>query len=153
MIVVFLLCSMPGIERFIHYNYSHSIAEIEQLGRRRVMARANRVDAHLFQDFDLSLQSSNVERRPERSKIVMIANALEPNVFAVEKDPFVWVELDRANAEDGLVTIHHFPALLDSRDGYVKIGVLQTPQLRIVDAHQDAAGIACACRNSNSLWL
>src|SRR5690349_5271659 len=99
------------------------------------MTCANRVDAHFFQDFYLSLQSSNVERRAERSKIVMVANAVEPDVFAVEEEPSIGVELDRADAEDRLVTIKQFPALLDRRDGYVKIGVLQTPQFRIVDAH------------------
>src|SRR5258705_10983116 len=82
-VVVLLFASTPCIERFIHYHDAHAVTEFEQFRRWRIMAGTDRVYTHLLENLDLSFQCANIERRAERTKIVMITYALQIDVFAV----------------------------------------------------------------------
>ena len=80
----------------------------------------------------------SVDRRAQRPKIVMIADAVERHVLAVEKKAFVGVELDRADAERRFVAyrrlfLDRMDGLLDRGNGGIKIRLLQSPELRVVD--------------------
>src|ERR1700694_4475399 len=105
MIIVFLLGPAPGIERFIHYNYAHSIAKIEQFRRGRVVARADGVDAHLFQNLYLAFQCSRIDCRTKCSQIMMIANAVESDVLTIEQESFIYIKLDCTNSKDSLLGV------------------------------------------------
>ncbi len=84
---------------------AHPVGEFEQFGRGRVVARADGVDAHLFHNFKLPLQRPRVDRAAERAEVVVVADAVEKDALAVEKEAALRVELDRANAEDRLVAV------------------------------------------------
>jgi hypothetical protein len=62
MIIVLLLATLPTIERFIHHEKAHAVGKIEQLRRGRIVAGANGVDAHLFQNLELPLERTQVQR-------------------------------------------------------------------------------------------
>src|SRR5215210_5912994 len=103
MIVVLLLAALPAIERLVHHHYAHAVAQFQQFGRGRIMARANGVDAHLFQHLDLSLKSAPAQGRAEWAKVVMIADAFDADVLAVEEESPFGVELDGTYAEGGFI--------------------------------------------------
>src|SRR6266850_5046414 len=134
-IVVLLLSPAPGVECFIHHHHAHSIAKIKHLGRRLIMAGAQRIDAHLFHDFELTFQGSNVDCRSQRAKIMVIANSVEPHVLAVKKETVGDIKLDCPNAENSFLTVYEFAVLLDSSDGGVKIGFFYAPELRVFDGY------------------
>ena len=69
------------------------------------MTRANGVNAHLFENFQLALQRAQVQGRAERPEIVMVADALKLYAFAVEEKAFLDVEFDCANTESRFVAI------------------------------------------------
>ena len=52
----------PHVERLVEHEEAEAIREREQLGRRRIVARADRVSAHLPKDLELSLGSALIER-------------------------------------------------------------------------------------------
>src|SRR5262249_25193189 len=82
MIVVLLLAAPPGVKRFVHHYQAHSISELQQLRRRRIVTGANGVDAYLFKNFQLSLKSTQIERGPKGAEIMMIADALNLYLLA-----------------------------------------------------------------------
>src|SRR5262249_49138663 len=106
---------------------SHAVAEIEQFRSGRVVAGADGIDPHLFQDLDLPLQRPRIDRCAERPQIVVITDTFDPHELAVKKKTFLRGEFDRANPEDRFVAVHRLAVLLN--DGYcdVEIWLLQTP--------------------------
>src|SRR3981081_2010837 len=121
------------------------------------MASANRVDTHLFQDFELPLQGPHIESRAERSQIVMIANAVDLYLLAIEKEALVYVETDRADSEDRFVsiddhTVNGAAGLRHCGDGSIEIWVFQVPQLWVGDAHRHRTTIACTGSDGRRYW-
>src|SRR5437762_6673211 len=79
----------------------------------------------------------------------MIADALDTDVFAIEEETCIHIELDCADAKDGLITIADYAVdgmavLFDSSNGYIKIGPLQIPKLWVVDAQRHRTAVARA---------
>src|SRR5262249_38186827 len=99
LIIVPRFSTGPAIESFVHHDQSESVAEIEQLRRRWVVAGSDSIASHFFQDFDLPLQSTGVDGRAKRPEIVMIADAQERGAFVIQKQTALFRKLDRANAE------------------------------------------------------
>src|SRR3712207_6621366 len=71
-----------------------------------------------------------MEGRAERAEVVMVADALDLDPLAVQKEAARGVEPDRADAEDRLVAVNDSAALLDGRDGRVEARPLRAPKLR-----------------------
>ena len=94
-----------------------------------VVARANCIAAHILEHLDLPFKRAIVDCGAERAQIVVIADAVELGMFAVDGKSFVGVELDRADAEGSLVGIDDLAILLDGRDGDIAIGSFQAPKL------------------------
>ena len=90
---------LPFVERFIHHDEAHFIGQFQQFGRRRIVRSSNRIAAHLLEQFQLPLQGPVIYRRAERSQIVMVANAVHWQPFAVQMEAVVFGEFKRAEAE------------------------------------------------------
>ena len=69
------LVLLPLVERLVHDDEAHPIGQIEQRRRRRVVARANRVDAHRLHDLELPLDAAIERRGAERTQVVVQADA------------------------------------------------------------------------------
>jgi hypothetical protein len=74
----------PFIERFIHHDKPHAVAKIEKFWRRRIVARANGIDATRFENLELPLDCARIDGCAETTQIVMIANAVNRNVFSIQ---------------------------------------------------------------------
>src|SRR6266566_4623922 len=135
MIVVLLLAAPPGIESFIHDNQPHPVTKIEQLRRRWIVARANRIYSHFFQDFYLAFQSSGVDCSAERPQVVMIANAVELYVPAVKQESFFGVKLNGAYSENSFISVDHLAVMLKRSDGCVQVRCFQVPESRALNLH------------------
>src|SRR6185369_8027753 len=96
---------------FIHHDETHSVCEIQKFRRRWIVRSAQTIDAHPFQDFELTFERACIDRRSKRAQVVMITGAAYLYRFAVEEKTFVDVEAKGANAERRLVTIDHSCAL------------------------------------------
>src|ERR1044072_2892132 len=105
MIVVLLLAAPPGVERFVHHQEAHAISEIEQLRRGRIVTGANRIDAHLLQNFQLPFERSQIQRGTQRSEIVMIADALKLYALAVQQETAVSIEINITNAKNRFILV------------------------------------------------
>jgi hypothetical protein len=66
----------PHIEGFVHHHEPHAIAQVQQFGRGRIVAGANRIHAGAAQNFELPLGGSAVHGCSQRAQVVVIANAL-----------------------------------------------------------------------------
>src|SRR5205823_5228715 len=107
-------------------------------------AGADRIAAHFLEYFDLSLQRPCVDRGAQRAEVVVIAHAIERNVFAIEEKAFVFVEFDRANAKGALISVSYFAILRESSHRDIKIRLLQTPQLWILQCDARRNHIPCS---------
>ena len=89
----------PLVERLVHHHEAHAVAQLEQLRRRRVVAGADGVHAHRLEDLELALDGAVVGGGAERPQVVVLADALERDARAVQQEPAVGGELERADAE------------------------------------------------------
>ena len=130
MVVIFIFTRRPAIEGLVHNHKTHTVAQIQELGCRRIMAGANRIDAKLAQNFQLALKRAKIQGSPQCAKIVMVADAIEFDMLAVEKKAFVHSEFNRADAKRGFVNVNRLPALLHRSDQDITLRFFQTPNFR-----------------------
>ncbi len=115
--------------------------------RRRIVARADRVAAHLLQDLQLALHRPVVERHSQRAEVRVIARPVHLHVLPVEKESRVGIELDRADAERRLVAIEHRVVLRQRRHRHVAVRALRVPQLRVRHIHLHLRRLPHPARN------
>ncbi len=90
---------VPLVEALVPHDEAHAVAQLEQLGRRRVVAGADGVDAHVAHDLELPLHGPRIERRAQRAVVVVQAHAVELHAPAVEMEAVVGREFECADAE------------------------------------------------------
>ncbi len=145
-VIVCALALYPRVERLIDDQYSSPVGKIEQLRCRRVMARSDRVYAHLLQDVELPLKCPLVKAGADRSKVMMLANAFQINAFTVEYEaPFI--KRDGAYPKRGLITVNDRAFFLDTGNGYVEMRRPDRPQFGIRDRDIGPDGLRRARRN------
>src|SRR5258705_65014 len=77
------------------------------------------------------LQCAGVDGGAERAEIVMIANAVQGDTLAVEKEAVISGEFNRANAERSFILVDHFAILLYGCNRQITRRILYVPQLRL----------------------
>jgi len=117
----------PFIERLVHDDRAHPVAEIEQFRRRRVVAGADRVAAHRLEDLKLSLDRTAMHGRSQAAQVVVVAHALYLQAPAIEQEAPVGRELDGADAEWRFVTIGQATADADLGNHPVQVRILDRP--------------------------
>ncbi len=86
MVVVLGLFFLPHIEGFVQHDETHPVGQVEQLGRRWVVRRAYRVDAHRPHDLELPFDRTRVHGRTQGAQIVMQADAADLHVTPVQEE-------------------------------------------------------------------
>ena len=89
---------VPLVEALVPHEDSHLVAEVENLLRRRVVRRPERVYAHVLHDFELATHRALVERHAKRPEVGMEVHALELHAASVQVEPVVRRELGGADA-------------------------------------------------------
>src|SRR5208283_4090798 len=131
-VVAASLALLPAVEGLDHHDEPHSIGQVEQFGRGRVVRGPQRVATHLLEDFELPLQRAKVQRRTERAEIMMVARAIQRNSAAIELETVARCELDRAEAKGLVVAIDDLLALPDGGSCEVAVwrGKVPSPWIR-----------------------
>ena len=135
-VIIRALAGSPAVKGLVHHEHPHPVAQIEQFRRRRIVTRADRVAAHLLQQLDLPLQRTRIDGGAQRSKVVVIADTVDPHVLPVEEESLVGIEPDRANPERGFIPVHNPPPYVDRRDGHVSVRMLKIPKPGLADRKQ-----------------
>ncbi len=130
-VVVARLGLTPGVEHLVQDHEAHAVGKVEQFRGRRVVAGAEGIAAHLPQQLELPLEGPHVDRRAQGAQVVMIADAVELEMLAVDQQPLVGVVLHGTHAEGGLVGIDHVAVLHERGHGHIAMGRIGAPQLRI----------------------
>src|SRR5262249_19133698 len=89
MIIIARLSADPAVEGFIHHDEAEAIGDVEQFRSGRVMTGANSVTAHFFECFELTFECAAVNGGAERAEVMVIANAVQRNTLAVQKEAVV----------------------------------------------------------------
>lgn len=134
MVVERRLLGHPHVEGLVHDQEAHAVGELQQLGRRRIVASAQGVGAHLREQLELALERAEVERRAERAQVVVVAHPLQLELLAVQEEAAVGVEAQRANSEARLVGVDERASSLHGSERDVAIRTLLgagAPELRI----------------------
>ena len=132
--VVRRLLLFPAVEHLVHDQEAHAVGQLQQLGRRRVMAHADGVGAHVAQDFQLALGRADIEGSAERAQVMMIVDATQGNRRAIDDDALVRIEPHVADAEARFIAVDDAAALRHGGDGDIAVGRLRgrrTPQAGI----------------------
>lgn len=90
---------VPLVERLHHHHETHFITETYEFRSRRIVRRPYRIATHVLQHCQLMPQRRYAHGRAEWTEVVMIADALEFPVLAVQVKALLRNELDRTDAE------------------------------------------------------
>ncbi len=124
--------AVPAIEELVDDQNALAVADLDQLVGGGVVGDADGVAPHLLENVHLTLQRPVPGLRAQRALVVVLADALELHVFAVELKAHVGGKLDGAEAKLGLIGVQHRVALLDGGYQDVEVGrtlVPGTPEL------------------------
>ena len=89
----------PFVEGLIKYIHPHLIAQVVKLRRKRMMARADGVAAHLLETGDAICPHADGHGIAKRTRVLMQAHALEFGGLAVDQQPARGVVFQLADAE------------------------------------------------------
>ena len=131
MVSVLHLGCLPLIEGFQHQHHTHLVADTHQLGRRHVVRSSDGITAHILHDSDLTAKCRFVCSRSQRSEIMMVADSLKLQRFAIQEKSLVRNNLQRTDSERSLILVLQFAAFVDFRHSRVEHRSFGRPQLRI----------------------
>ena len=91
-IVELRLAPLPHIKGFIHDQETHFIGKLQGFRRKRIVRKANRIDAHLLLNFKLPAQRIRPESCPQCSLIRMLAGAVQLHVPPVQEKAMIRIK-------------------------------------------------------------
>lgn len=132
-VVVFVLPLGPAVEELIHHEEAHAVAEIEEIRSHRSVGRADGVDAEFAEGLEAAFPNSQRNGDSYGTAILMEADALELEVFPIEPETGVGLELRGADADGGADFIKHRFTGHDSGDEGMELGAFEAPELGLGD--------------------
>src|SRR5262249_44601410 len=123
------------VKRLVHDEKSHAVAEIQEVGRRRIVRGADSVDAELPQFGQAMFPHADRHRSAERSAIVMQAHALEYEIRIVQPETAGRLEPGVADSESDRIIVKGETAGADPAYGPVKLRMTEVPESRVLDSN------------------
>ena len=133
---------VPLVERLHHHHETHFVTKTYELGSRCIVRSPHRIATHVLQHCQLMPQCRYAHGRSERTEVMVIADALEFPVLAVQVKALLRNKLDRTDAETRLIFIRHNPVHQDAGQCLIEVRVLRRPKLRLL--HQELLHMAVA---------
>ena len=121
--------AVPFVEGLVPDHDAHAVAQVEQLGRGRVVAGADGVHPHVLHDLQFALHRAGVERHAQRAEVGMQADPVQLHAPAVEMETVVGRELERADAERRFGRVHELAGDKHACDGGVEPRRFDVPKL------------------------
>ena len=135
-IVMFVFALGPAVEKLVHDEEAHPVAKVEELGGGGIVGGADGVDAEFLEDFETALPHGERHGCSDGSAIVVEADALELEVFSVQPEAGVRLELGAADAEGGGDFVEHSIPGGDAGNERVELRGFEAPERGILDADQ-----------------
>ncbi len=135
------LGAFPFVEGFIHDEEAHAVGEVEKFGVWGIVGGADGVAAEGAEDFELSLEGAEVGGGAEGAEVVVIADALDLDAFAVEEEAVVGGEYEGADAEGGGIGVDDFAVHGEIGDDGVEVGGIGGPALWVGDGEGGGEGL------------
>ena len=79
--------ALPNVEALIHDEEAHAIGQVEQFGGGWIVRYPDGIRSHFAQDFELALCRALVERGAQRPEVMVLVDALDVHVLAVDEQP------------------------------------------------------------------
>ena len=127
------LALAPHVERFIHDEETHLVADLEKLGSRGIVRCPDGVAAHLLEGPDLALQGPVVYCGTDAAHVVMQADAQHLDRFAVEEDTLHRVPFYGAESEGCVIIVDGLSSDADLGNDGVKVWRFDAPEVRRID--------------------
>ena len=140
-IVVLRLLAPPHVEALVHHDQSHRVAHVQQLRGRRIVRRADRVHTHRLEFRELTMQGILIEGSAQAAEVVMLADAVQLEVLAIEPEAGLRIELEIAEARRGLHLVDHLATGNQLRTHRIDIRILAAPFAGLPDVGGPAIGI------------
>src|ERR1035437_5662115 len=129
------LADLPLVERLVHHEEAHAVAEIQEFRCVGIVAGADGVASHLAQDFQAAFPDALRDGGADASGLVVQADPVQLDVFAVEQESLVGVEQGFADAGGRIVFIHDAALVADRGVNFVEVGIGHRPEAGVIDAH------------------
>ena len=130
------LAGFPFVEGLVHDQKAHAVAEVQELGRRRIVAGSDSIAAHLAQGLETPLPNPLRHGRAHGAGVVVQANSVQFDVLAIQQEPAVGVEDRLADADGGLVLVHRLLAHPDRAAHFIKIRGGHAPERGFFDGER-----------------
>ena len=124
----------PNVGEIGHYDESHLVAEVEQLGGGCVVRGADAVAAHCFQHLKLPLDGAFVNGGAKAAKVVVVAHSADFQWFAVQNESLLAVEFKLPHAKTGTHGIGLVAVLHDAHPRGVKRRRIGAPKCWFADS-------------------
>src|SRR5689334_8129598 len=94
-----------GTTSLIEHERAYAVADVEQLRRRRVMARSVRIATHLHQFLDAECLQAIGDGGANASVILMITCAFNLHMLAIEQHAAIECEFDGTNSKGRFIGV------------------------------------------------
>ena len=123
-----VLGALPLVEGLVHHQQAQLVAQIQQVGIRRIVGGAQGVASRSLELFKPPPPDLLGRCCTQCARIVMDAHTTELHAFAIEEEALVGVEADGADAHKQLPLVGHLPVFQHLAHQGVQRGMLRTPQ-------------------------
>ena len=126
-IIVRCFSLAPHVERLVHHNEPHPVAQLKQLRCRRIMGCADTVYTHFLQYLELPFNGSRVDSCPQTTQVVVHADSFYFGMFAIEEESLFGIECEGADTERSYIVIGLFIVNKNPGLHFVQRGVFERP--------------------------
>ena len=138
----FVFDAFPLIKRLIHDQKAQLIAQIQQIRIRRIVRRPDGIASHRLQLFQPDRPDFPGNGRPQASRVVMNADALQLHILSVQEKALIRVKPEDPDPEGNLLRVPNLPVPQGFAAQCIEVRMLRAPELRFFHLQDDLAGSA-----------
>ena len=128
MIVVRALLDFPAIKGFIHDEEPHVVRQVEKFRRRRIMRCADRIDAHILHDLQLTRQCADIRNRAKAALVMMQADTMHLHWHAIQRKSRIRIKTEEPHTERRLRRVEHRTIFHNGRLELVELRLVHRPE-------------------------
>ena len=138
----FVFDALPLVERLVHDQKAQTVAQIQQVRIRRVMRRPDGIASHRLQLLQPDRPDFPGNSRPQASRVVMNAYALQLHIPPVQEKALIRVKPEDPDAEGKLLRVPDPAVPQGFAAQRIQVRILRAPELRPFHPQERLAGRA-----------
>ena len=96
----------PSVEKLVHHQEAHFVAQVIKLRREGVMSRPDSIAAHFLQDLQTPAEHIRIYGYPGRLIVLVHTDSLDEHFLAIQFEPIFGGELQSPETKRGVIIIH-----------------------------------------------